>query len=104
MKDKIRKAIEQNTFKYYGLRYADEYYELQCSRKWELGEPTENELSGLSVIQITIDTIEKTLNDINFYSNQGNYLFLIGSDEAYNGEDDNELVFDAYSHKLITEL
>lgn len=100
--EKIKTEIEKGVYKYYGLRSDNNYEEWQTSRIWDLGEPTESCHSGLCVIRVTSENVEKALKLV--FNYHGDNLYFLGADEMYDGEDMGEIILDEFSHKLICQI
>jgi len=104
----IRDELEKGEYRYYGLRKDSHYEEGQVSRIWdgETGYPTQDYLDGLSVIYITLDTIENGLILINNYfidkSNEECHIYLLGSDNGQDGEDVGEAIL--FEHVKLAQI
>lgn len=91
-------------YEFVGIRAVEPEYatELRNSYRWEDGEMTDEELSGVSSLDTKIsywddtntiaDKLKQAIKDIKLYSFGNRKPFIVYSDNSEGGEDINELV------------
>lgn len=100
--EKIQEIVEENCwnldYEYIGLRTQEQEFELgsidHCSKVWDDGNETDEELDGISVTSINSDAgikmHDKEASPFNYY--YGNHTAILASNKAEYGEDMGEIV------------